>query len=129
MIGIYKITNPIGEFYIGQSRDIKERLKGHKYKKCTSKNLKRSFELFTFKNHTVEIVEICEIDQLLIRERFYIKTLKPTLNGIQGSPKKEEVKKLIGFRLASDVREVIKSKPNQSLYIEQLVLDDFNSNK
>lgn len=34
MIGIYKITNPKGKVYIGQSIDINERFKTYSYLKC-----------------------------------------------------------------------------------------------
>jgi hypothetical protein len=37
---------------------------------------------------------------------------------------KEDNKKAMAFRLASDVRSVIKSKPNQVTYIESLVRKD-----
>ena len=34
MIGIYKITNPIGQVYIGQSKDIKKRFTYYTNKSC-----------------------------------------------------------------------------------------------
>ena len=43
-----------------------------------------------------------------------------------GAPKKPQTKKHIGLRLSKDVIDIIRSKPNQAAYIEDLVRDKKN---
>lgn len=72
MIGIYKITNPNGKIYIGQSTNIKERIR--KYEKLNNKGqikLFNSFQKYGIKNHKIEIIEKCNKDQLNIREIYW----------------------------------------------------------
>ena len=72
MIGIYKITNPNGKIYIGQSVDIKRRFKD--YKKSLKKQqikLYNSINKYGYENHIFEVVEECEIGQLNERERYW----------------------------------------------------------
>lgn len=92
-IGIYKITNPKGKVYIGQSVNIEDRWeKGHKYNIGSGKKLKHSFSKYGWKNHTHTILEECSIEDLTQRETYWIKyydSFKKGLNstnigGIQG---------------------------------------------
>lgn len=74
VIGIYKITSPTNRVYIGQSIDILHRFKT--YKRMYSKNqhqtkLHRSFLKHGVINHKFEILEICEYEELNVRERYY----------------------------------------------------------
>lgn len=72
IIGIYKITNPTGKIYIGQSINIEVRLKS--YKKKLPKNQPRlfnSFKKYGFENHIFEIIEVCELHDLNRFERYY----------------------------------------------------------
>jgi group I intron endonuclease len=72
MIGIYKITNPKGKVYIGQSVDIEDRFKQYRYLKCKKQiRLYRSFKKYSIDNHNFEILENCNIDELNERERYY----------------------------------------------------------
>ena len=58
MIGIYKITNPKGKIYIGQSTNIEDRWeKGHKYNCGSGKKLKNSLNKYGWENHKKEILE------------------------------------------------------------------------
>lgn len=43
-----------------------------------------------------------------------------------GRPKQAETKKHLGLRLSKDVIDMIRSKPNQVAYIENLVRSDNN---
>lgn len=70
MIGIYKITNPIGQIYIGQSKDIEKRFKQHKNEFMMTK-LKFSFLSYGYENHSFEVVEECEKSELNNRERYW----------------------------------------------------------
>jgi group I intron endonuclease len=72
MIGIYKITNPIGQVYIGQSKNLQRRKnehfsnKGKKPFRLNESMLKHGKE-----NHKFEIIEECIIDLLKDRERYW----------------------------------------------------------
>lgn len=72
MIGIYKITNPKGKIYIGQSTNIKERFR--KYNKLSNKRqikLYNSFQKYGVSNHQFEIIEECSEYQLNEREMYW----------------------------------------------------------
>lgn len=71
--GIYKIINPKGRIYIGQSINIDIRLTNYKiYKKFNSQTrLKNSFNKYGIHNHAFEIVEYCEATLLNERERYW----------------------------------------------------------
>ena len=72
MVGIYKITNPSGKIYIGQSVNIDNRISSYKNLKCKNQTkLYRSLLKYTFENHIFEILEECNIEMLNERERFY----------------------------------------------------------
>lgn len=76
--GVYKITNPIGKIYIGQSVNIRKRWQTHKSTiktKCASK-IAMSLREYGYDNHLFEIVEICEEKELYQRETFYINLIK-----------------------------------------------------
>lgn len=69
--GIYKITNPVGYCYIGQSTDILKRFQTHKTR-STNFLLTESFLKYGVENHTFEILEECNNNLLLEREKHYI---------------------------------------------------------
>ena len=70
--GVYKITSPNNRVYIGSSSDIKTRFSFYKsgYTK-TQWILKRSFDKYGIDAHTFEILEICEPEEKLKKERYY----------------------------------------------------------
>jgi len=83
MIGIYKITNPKGKVYIGCSTNIKKRWKVYKSLGCLNQPLLYNSLLeFGYKNHNFEILEECEKENLLKKEKFYIKKHNSFLNGL-----------------------------------------------
>ena len=72
MIGIYKITNPSGNVYIGQSMDIARRLKTYKNTPNISQiKLYNSIKKYGWDKHIVEIIEECAIDLLNEKEVYY----------------------------------------------------------
>ena len=72
MVGIYKITNPSGKIYIGQSINIEKRFNQYKKLRCKSQIiLYRSLLKYTFQNHIFEIIEECDIELLNERERYW----------------------------------------------------------
>lgn len=83
-IGIYKIVNNInGKLYIGSSNNIEKRLKYHnsllKHNKHYNKHLQSSFNINP-DNFTFNILQICDMDNLLLQEKYFIdqfSTLNP----------------------------------------------------
>lgn len=73
MIGIYKITNPLGQVYVGASKNIYKRIKsGYKNKVGKRKRfIHLSLDKYGIDNHKFEIIEECELSILNIRERFW----------------------------------------------------------
>lgn len=72
MIGIYKITSPTKNIYIGQSINIKSRFNSYKRYRCQSQvKLYRSLIKYGHKNHVFEIVCGCEVSELNEKERYY----------------------------------------------------------
>jgi group I intron endonuclease len=83
MIGIYKIINPKGQIYIGQSIDIERRFKEYKKLYCSqSKKLYYSLKKYGVENHIFEIIEECNIEILNEKEEFYILLFKSHINGL-----------------------------------------------
>jgi group I intron endonuclease len=73
MIGIYKIINPKGKIYIGQSINIEDRCLQYKYlsKYSLGRKIRNSIKKYGWENHTHEIVEECLIEQLDEKEIFW----------------------------------------------------------
>lgn len=72
MIGIYKITNPKGKVYIGQSINIERRFID--YKKSLKKaqiKLYNSIKKYGYENHVFEVIEECHIEELNNKERYW----------------------------------------------------------
>ena len=74
IIGIYKITNPKGKIYIGQSINIEKRKKRYeKHIKHMSSQPKiyNSILKYGWEQHVFEIIEECPIDNLVDKEIYY----------------------------------------------------------
>lgn len=82
--GIYKITSPSGKIYIGQSLDINKRKKHYLNKSCKGQvRLYHSISKYGFQEHVFEVIEVCDIDLLNERERFWQEFYQSTgLNGL-----------------------------------------------
>lgn len=79
MIGIYKITNIVNnKIYVGQSVHIQHRFSAHKSTAFNSLDpsydypLYRSIRKYGLENFLFEIIEECLIEELNIREKFWI---------------------------------------------------------
>lgn len=75
--GIYKITNIVNnKYYIGSSKDIVQRLKRHftnlKNNQHPNKHLQYSFNKYGENNFTTEIIEECNISDIIVREQYYL---------------------------------------------------------
>lgn len=69
---IYKVTSPSGRVYIGQTINLKRRLKEYRTLKCdTQPRLYNSFKKHGFDKHKIEILEYCKEEELNDRERYY----------------------------------------------------------
>lgn len=79
--GIYKILCKVsGKFYIGSSQELTRR-KIHHYNRLRANkhgnpHLQNSFNLYGESAIIFNILEHCEVDELLIREQFYIDQYK-----------------------------------------------------
>ena len=73
MVGIYKITNPKGKIYIGQSVDLVRRQNTYsKLQDCKGQpRLHNSLVKYGFCEHIFEVVEKCSIEELNTRERHW----------------------------------------------------------
>lgn len=72
MVGIYKITNPKGRIYIGQSVNIERRKKEYQKKSIRQQTiLFRSIKKYGFDRHKFEVICECEENQLNELERYY----------------------------------------------------------
>jgi group I intron endonuclease len=73
-VGIYKVTNPIGQIYIGKSIDIDRRFNAYRrLTNCKSqRRLYNSLKKYSPENHIFEILEECKISDLNYRESYYI---------------------------------------------------------
>lgn len=73
IVGVYKITNPNGDIYIGSSIDVYRRWKNHysNQKRNEHTKLGISFKKYGFYNHVFEIIEECLLSTLRIRERYW----------------------------------------------------------
>lgn len=71
--GVYMITSPTGNVYIGESVSIKNRTKYY----LTPSRIKRQTAIYNslikhgVENHRIEVLEICDTSILKQRERFY----------------------------------------------------------
>lgn len=71
--GIYKITSPTGRVYIGESKNIYKRWDNYKKSNQTKSQprVHHSLNKYSYENHTFEIVEECDFEDLMCRERYW----------------------------------------------------------
>lgn len=85
MVGIYKITNPKGRVYVGQSVDIEKRIRRYKVLSVKTKGqtkIWRSLKKYGVENHTFEVLLICNESQLNRWERFFQEMFDCVDNGL-----------------------------------------------
>lgn len=83
MSGIYKITNPKGRVYIGQSVNAEDRLSHYKRLDCKEQpKIYNSLKKYGVNSHKFEIVCFCELDKLNELERYYQELYNCINNGL-----------------------------------------------
>lgn len=115
MIGVYKITNPKGKSYVGQSVDIKKRIATYKRLACKQQVLLyRSLLKYGFENHSIEILCECkphelnekEIRFIVLHKSFNLKTgLNLKAGGSQGGKCSEATKRKMRKPKSVEARE------------------------
>ncbi len=72
MVGIYKITNPKGEIYVGQSTNLEQREDNYRLLACKNqKKIYNSLIEYGWNNHSFNIIEECSVSLLNERERYW----------------------------------------------------------
>lgn len=84
--GIYKILSKVNNrFYIGSSKNIEKRWKRHlsnlRNNNHVNQHLQRCYNKYGKDNFIFEIIELCDEEELLIREQYYLDYLKPYEKG------------------------------------------------
>jgi group I intron endonuclease len=102
---IYKITNPQGKVYIGQTIDWERRKKEYmKRERASQVKLYRSFNKYGKENHVFEVLHECTVSQLDTLECYYIdvyNSIELGLNAKGGG---------LGGYMPQDVRDKISLK-------------------
>lgn len=82
MVGVYKIISPSSKVYIGQSIDIERRFKKYRLGNISKiqPKLFNSFFKHGVLNHTFTVIEECNIEDLTLREEFWIEFYDATSN-------------------------------------------------
>ena len=80
-IGIYRwINNLNGKTYIGSSSNLSERFYKYyslRYLAKSNRPMERALLKYGFSNFSLEIIEFCNLENLLKREQFYLDLCKP----------------------------------------------------
>ena len=83
MIGIYKITSPTGNVYIGQSVNIKTRFSRYRKLSCKGQSaLYNSLIKHGVENHKFEVLCECDVLELNEKERHYQDLFDSVFNGL-----------------------------------------------
>ena len=123
---VYKITNTItGDFYIGSSKNVKQRWADHKCKstwnKCPNNPMYNDMNRYGVENFVFEVLEVVEPEKLKETEQKFIETLKPTYNrcyakGLNAERRKETHKKANRKYEKSDKRKKAKKEYNKEYH-------------
>jgi group I intron endonuclease len=72
MIGVYKITNPLGRIYVGSSINIERRFRQYKYLRSgEQRKINNSISKYGYENHVFEVLCQCDEEMLLEKEAYY----------------------------------------------------------
>ena len=123
---VYKITNTItGDFYIGSSKNVKQRWAVHKcqskWKECPNNPMYLDMQKYGTDKFVFEILEEVEIEHLKEKEQEFIEKLKPTYNrcnakGLDIERRKETHKKAQKKYEKSEKRKKAKKEYNKEYH-------------
>ena len=87
---VYKITNTVtGDFYIGSSKDVKQRWAHHKipsrWNECPNNPMYQDMQKYGLDKFEFQVIAEVEVDKLKETEQEFIETLKPTYNSIRAN--------------------------------------------
>lgn len=99
LCGIYKIINILNnKIYVGSSINVTSRIRYHfndlKAKRHANKHLQNAYNKYGKEIFTWILIERCKKEELLVREQYYIDTLKPKYNICKIAGKTENIRKL-----------------------------------
>ena len=82
---VYKITNTItGDFYIGSSKDVKQRWAAHKkpstWNRYSNNQMYLDMRKYGVEKFVFEVLEVVEAGSLKEKEQYFIELLKPAYN-------------------------------------------------
>lgn len=120
--GIYSLTNPDGQVYIGASTNIEARIKHHQVTngKAHSK-LRTSFLKYGWDGHIPRVLETCSREQLLERERYWQDYYTPVMlnrrkNGVNGiKPWTSEATRLLQSQALTGRKRAMKNKKHTAV--------------
>ena len=113
--GIYKITNTVtNDFYIGSSKDVKQRLAAHKCQSRWNDNPNNpmyiDMQKYGVDKFVFELLAEVEAEELKVAEQKFIETLKPTYNNINAKGLNVERKKKTQKECNKEYRKTDKYK-------------------
>jgi group I intron endonuclease len=122
IIGIYKITNPKGKIYIGQSININRRFKEYKTLQCKQQpKIYNSLKKYGPENHKFEVIEECILEQLNKKEiywKLHYNTINEGLNcelyDNGTGPRPENVKQKISLSLQGNTHNLGKKRTKET---------------
>lgn len=133
MVGIYKITNPEGKIYIGQSIDIEKRFRSYKRLNCKKqRKLFFSLKKYGCEKHIFKILEECNKEDLNRKEIYWISYYNSIDRGLNlasggeggGTPSEETKKRMslsaMGKKWSNEAKlKYIESKTNHPMYNDE----------
>jgi group I intron endonuclease len=125
--GIYRFTNNLnGKMYIGSSSNLSSRFRKHFNLNYLSQHknelsISRAMIKYGYDNFSLEILEFCDVSNLLKREQFYLDLLEPVYNiaKLAGSN--------LGFKHSTESRDKISKALKGSLLLRSLKLGTTHS--
>lgn len=126
--GIYKITSPTGRIYIGEAKNLKNRCSYY----LNPQRIKRQRAIYNSlikylpENHSIEIVELCEIDILLERERYYQEFYNSVENGLNCFLTSTKSKKMIWSKETIDKMSENQKGEKNSFYGQKHTEESLN---
>ena len=122
---VYKITNTVtGDFYIGSSKNVKQRWANHKipstWNKCPNNPMYLDMRKYGTDKFVFEILEEVESEQLKEKEQQFIEMLKPTYNNYNANGWDIERQKEHKKEYLKEYRKTDKHKKYKKEYNSQL---------